>query len=77
MSHFHECRQAALWLPGIGFRHAVKAMENASAQRGLWKLMLRLPALRGQLQILSVHWEDGPARVRPPVPTREPISEER
>ncbi|MFB6806166.1 hydrogenase maturation nickel metallochaperone HypA [Streptomyces sp. NPDC056387] len=29
-----------------------------------------------ELQILSVHWEDGPTRVRPPVPTREPIPEE-
>ncbi|MET9887971.1 hydrogenase maturation nickel metallochaperone HypA [Streptomyces sp. NPDC006430] len=30
-----------------------------------------------ELQILSVCWEDAPARVRPPVTTREPISEER
>ncbi|MRG57217.1 hypothetical protein GF108_16685 [Phyllobacterium sp. SYP-B3895] len=28
-------------------------MSTASAQRGLWKLMLRLPAMRGQLQVLS------------------------
>lgn len=33
-------------------------MEHASAQRGLWKLMLRLPALRGQLQIVSVRNPD-------------------
>ncbi|MEU9175878.1 hydrogenase maturation nickel metallochaperone HypA [Streptomyces sp. NPDC048550] len=30
-----------------------------------------------ELQILSVHWEDGPACDRHPAPTREPISEER
>lgn len=30
-----------------------------------------------ELQILSVCWEDGPACVPPPAPTREPISEER
>ncbi|MFE2875787.1 hydrogenase maturation nickel metallochaperone HypA [Streptomyces roseus] len=32
-----------------------------------------------ELQILSVHWEDGPDtdRVRTPAPTREPIPEER
>ncbi|MFD7834238.1 hydrogenase maturation nickel metallochaperone HypA [Streptomyces sp. NPDC059761] len=34
-----------------------------------------------ELQILSVHWEDGPgpdrARTTAPAPTREPISEER
>lgn len=42
----------------IGVGHVVRAMENASAQRGLWKLMLRLPALRGQLQILSVRNTD-------------------
>ncbi|MFI5671424.1 hydrogenase maturation nickel metallochaperone HypA [Streptomyces sp. NPDC051704] len=29
-----------------------------------------------ELQILSVHWEDAPGRVRPPAPTREPIPEE-
>ncbi|KQV27305.1 hypothetical protein ASC96_16000 [Rhizobium sp. Root1204] len=29
-------------------------MSTDTAQKGLWKLMLRLPALRGQLQILSV-----------------------
>lgn len=28
-------------------------MEPESSKRGLWKLMLRLPALRGQLQMLS------------------------
>lgn len=28
-------------------------MSTGTAQRGLWKLMLKLPALRGQLQILS------------------------
>jgi hypothetical protein len=28
-------------------------MSTASEQRGLWKLMLRLPAMRGQLQMLS------------------------
>jgi hypothetical protein len=28
-------------------------MSTVSAQRGLWKLMLRLPAMRGQLQMLS------------------------
>jgi len=33
-------------------------MENVSAQRGLWKLMLRLPALRGKLQIVSVRNPD-------------------
>lgn len=29
-------------------------MPTDTAQKGLWKLMLRLPALRGQLQVLSV-----------------------
>jgi hypothetical protein len=29
-------------------------MSTGTAQKGLWKLMLKLPALRGQLQILSV-----------------------
>ncbi|WP_426233321.1 hypothetical protein [Pararhizobium sp. DWP3-4] len=29
-------------------------MPTDTAQRGLWKLMLKLPALRGQLQLLSV-----------------------
>ena len=29
-------------------------MPNAAVQRGLLKLMLKLPALRGQLQLLSV-----------------------
>ena len=28
-------------------------MSTGTAQKGLWKLMLKLPALRGQLQILS------------------------
>lgn len=28
-------------------------MSSGTAQKGLWKLMLKLPALRGQLQILS------------------------
>jgi hypothetical protein len=28
-------------------------MSTASEQRGLWKLMLKLPAIRGQLQMLS------------------------
>jgi hypothetical protein len=28
-------------------------MSTVSSQRGLWKLMLKLPALRGQLQMLS------------------------
>eukprot|EP01132_Coremiostelium_polycephalum_P012625 gene12625-15425_t len=30
-----------------------KVIQMASAQRGLWKLMLKLPALRGQLQMES------------------------
>lgn len=29
-------------------------MPNTAAQRGLLKLMLKLPALRGQLQLLSM-----------------------
>jgi hypothetical protein len=28
-------------------------MSTDTAQKGLWRLMLKLPALRGQLQILS------------------------
>lgn len=31
---------------------ADKSLENA-ARRGLWRLMLRLPALRGRLQLLA------------------------
>lgn len=31
-----------------------RPMSTDAAQKGLWKLMLKLPALRGQLQILSV-----------------------
>lgn len=30
-----------------------KPMSTGSAQRGLWKLMLKLPAMRGQLQLLN------------------------
>lgn len=30
-----------------------KAMSEVSERRGLWKLMLKLPALRGELQVLS------------------------
>lgn len=44
---------AILW---AGTRHrerGVWGMEQPSTQRGLMKLMLRLPAMRGQLQILS------------------------
>ncbi|WP_426130550.1 hypothetical protein [Pararhizobium sp. PWRC1-1] len=29
-------------------------MPTDAAQKGLWKLMLKLPALRGQLQLLTV-----------------------
>jgi hypothetical protein len=32
---------------------SASAMSTASSQRGLWKLMLKLPAMRGQLQMLS------------------------
>jgi hypothetical protein len=31
---------------------------NEFARRGLWRLMLRLPALRGQLQIVAAHNDD-------------------
>lgn len=31
----------------------IRSMSTGTAQKGLWKLMLKLPALRGQLQILS------------------------
>jgi hypothetical protein len=34
------------------------AMDKVSAQRGLWKLMLKLPALRGKLQIFSAQNPD-------------------
>jgi hypothetical protein len=33
-------------------------MDKASAQRGLWKLMLKLPAMRGKLQIFSAQNQD-------------------
>ena len=33
-------------------------MDKVSAQRGLWKLMLKLPALRGKLQIFSAQNSD-------------------
>jgi hypothetical protein len=36
-------------------RNQIGAMSEQAERRGLWKLMLKLPALRGQLQLLTAH----------------------
>src|SRR5689334_2865191 len=39
------------WMTGDG--NTSERAPNGAAQRGLWRLMLKLPALRGRLQLIS------------------------
>lgn len=42
----------------MGRENGVAGTTRDSARRGLWRLMLKLPALRGQLQIIAAQTTD-------------------
>ncbi|OOO15806.1 hypothetical protein BTE56_22730 [Agrobacterium pusense] len=42
----------------MGRKNGVAGTTRDSARRGLWRLMLKLPALRGQLQIIAAQTTD-------------------
>lgn len=41
----------------MGKGNTSEGLPHGSAERGLWRLMLKLPALRGRLQILAARRE--------------------